>query len=332
LRQSEKPVIYVANKTDDRGRELEANELYEMGLDRLIPVSALHGRGIADLTDAVVEALPASSTVASLDEDEGLTRVALIGRPNAGKSSLVNRLVGNERSLVDDRPGTTRDPVDTRVEFDGHAFSVVDTAGIRRKTRVERGIEAASVIRAIRSMERADVVILLCESNEGITDQDARLLGLCAERGRAIVVGLNKVDLLDKKGRKKAEEDVRVALHFAPWAPVVQISAKTGYGVRDLMAAVQRAAEAFRRRVPTAELNRFFEQVVEHRSPPIHKGRAPRIYYITQAETAPPVFIAVTNAPDHIKESYRRYVMNQIRQSFGFECIPIDLRFRGKRR
>jgi GTP-binding protein len=332
LRQSDKPVLYVANKSDDKGRALEANELYEMGLDHLIPVSALHGRGIAELTEAVVNALPPRPSEEPESDDDGVIRVALIGRPNAGKSSLVNRIAGGERSLVDDRPGTTRDPVDTRVEIDGQAYSIVDTAGIRRKTRVEKGIEGASVLRAIRSMERADVVIVLCESTEGITEQDARLLGLCAERGRAIVVGLNKVDLLDKKGRKKAEEGVRDALRFAPWAPIVQISAKTGYGLRDLMATVKKAGNEFHRRVPTGELNRFFEEVVEHRSPPIHKGRAPRIYYITQAESAPPVFIAVTNAPEHIKESYRRYVMNQIRQSFGFECIPIDLRFRAKRK
>jgi len=332
LRRSEKPVLYVANKADDKDRELAASELYRMGIDRLIAVSALHGRGTAELLQAVVDVLPPVEATADSALPEGVTRVAIIGRPNAGKSSLVNRLAKTERSLVDDRPGTTRDPVDSLVEVDGHTFAMIDTAGIRRRTRVERGVEAASVIRAIRSIERADVVILLCESNEGVTDQEARLLGLCSERGRAIVVGLNKVDLLDRAGRKKVEEDVRLALRFAPWAPIVQLSAKTGTGVRELMATVRRAGEEFSRRVPTGELNRFFEQVVEHRSPPTHKGRAPRIYYITQAQSSPPVFVAVTNAPDHIKESYRRYIVNQIRKSFGFECIPVELRFRAKRR
>jgi GTP-binding protein len=157
-------------------------------------------------------------------------------------------------------------------------------------------------------------------------------MGLVTERGRAVVIGLNKADLLDRPGRRRAEEQVREALRFAPWAPVVELSAKKGWGIGDLMKAVARAADELHRRVPTGELNRFFEQVLAHRAPPTHKGRAPRIYFITQAESAPPVFVAITNAPEHIKESYKRYVVNQIRKSFGFECVPIELRFRGKGR
>jgi len=329
LRRSEKPVLYVANKADDRGKELAANELYEMGVPKLFPVSALHGRGTAELVDALREALPQRAEEPDVALP-GVTRVAVVGRPNAGKSSLVNRLAGSERSLVDHRPGTTRDPIDSLIHYGGHPFLVVDTAGIRRRARVERGVEAASVIRAIRSVERAEVVVLLCEADEGVTEQDARLMGLVAERGRAIVVGLNKIDLTDKAGRKRAEEQVRDALRFAPWAPIVALSAKTGAGIAELMRTVKRAADEFTRRVPTAELNRFFEQVLEHRAPPTHRGRAPRIYYITQAQSAPPVFVAITNAPEHIKESYRRYVVNQIRKSFGFECVPIELAFRGR--
>ena len=173
-------------------------------------------------------------------------------------------------------------------------------------------------------------MVLLCEATEGIAEQDARLMGLVAERGRAVVIGLNKTDLLDKAGRKRAEEQVKDSLRFAPWAPMVQVSAKNGWGVQDLMRTVRRAAEEFDHRVPTAELNRFFATVLEHRAPPTHKGRAPRIYFITQARSSPPVFVAITNAPDHIKESYKRYVVNQIRKSFGFECVPIELVFRGK--
>lgn len=330
LRRSEKPVLYVANKADDKNKALAANELYEMGVPELLPVSALHGRGTAELISALSAVLPRPESEPEPSGDDSVVRVAIVGRPNAGKSSLVNRLAKSERSLVDDRPGTTRDPVDTRVEVDGHPFVVVDTAGIRRRARVERGIEAASVIRAIRAMERADVVVLLCEATEGVAEQDARLMGLIAERGRAVVVGLNKTDLLDKAGRKQAEEQVRDALRFAPWAPLVQLSAKNGWGVGELMRTVRRAADEFKRRVPTAELNRFFTEVLERRAPPTHKGRAPRIYYVTQAQAAPPVFVAVTNAPEHIKESYKRYVVNQIRQRFGFECVPIELRFRGK--
>jgi len=330
LRRSDKPVLYVANKSDDRHKAMVANELYEMGVPTLLPVSALHGRGTAELIAALGAALPVRPAVDEPSTEPGAIRVAIVGRPNAGKSSLVNRLAKSERSLVDDRPGTTRDPVDTRIEIDGQAFIVVDTAGIRRRAKVERGVEAASVIRAIRSMERAQVVVLLCEATEGIAEQDARLMGLVAERGRAVVIGLNKTDLLDKAGRKRAEEQVKDSLRFAPWAPMVQVSAKNGWGVQDLMRTVRRAAEEFDHRVPTAELNRFFATVLEHRAPPTHKGRAPRIYFITQARSSPPVFVAITNAPDHIKESYKRYVVNQIRKSFGFECVPIELVFRGK--
>ncbi|MBI3207132.1 MAG: ribosome biogenesis GTPase Der [Polyangiaceae bacterium] len=330
LRRSEKPVLFVANKSDDRHKAMVANELYEMGVPSLIPVSALHGRGTAELIAALGAVLPPGDPEGEPSADGGAIRVAIVGRPNAGKSSLVNRLAKSERSLVDDRPGTTRDPVDTRIEIDGQAFIVVDTAGIRRRAKVERGVEAASVIRAIRSMERAQVVVLLCEATEGIAEQDARLMGLVAERGRAVVIGLNKTDLLDKAGRKRAEEQVRDSLRFAPWAPLVQVSAKNGWGVQDLMRTVRKAAEEFDRRVTTGELNRFFATVLEHRTPPTHKGRAPRIYFITQARSSPPVFVAVSNAPEHIKESYKRYVINQIRKTFGFECVPIELVFRGR--
>jgi GTPase len=330
LRQSEKPVLYVANKADDPARVLVANELYELGIPKLWPVSALHGLGLAELGQAVVKALPA---LAEKEEPlDDAPHVALIGRPNAGKSSLINRLSGDERSLVDARPGTTRDPVDSRLEFEGNTFLVVDTAGIRKRTRVDGAIEGASVMRAIRSLERAQIVIVVVDASGGVSEQDARLLGLAYERGRAIVVALNKVDLLDRKTRKAAEESVKEALRFAPWAPVISISAKTGFGVSELMKTVKRASEEYQRRVSTAELNRFFETVLAQRSPPTHKGRAPRIFYITQAQSAPPVFVAMSSAPEHIKESYRRFIMNQIRKSFGFECIPIDLKFKGRRR
>jgi GTP-binding protein len=333
LRRSDKKVLFVANKADDPQKALGVAELYELGVPEIIPVSALHGRGTDALIAALVRVLPARVEERPEPEPEQVaTRVAIVGRPNAGKSSLVNRLAGSERALVDARPGTTRDSVDTPLSYDGHRFVVVDTAGIRRRPRVEKGVESASVIRAIRSMERARVVVVLCEANERITDQDARLLGLAIERGRAVVVGMNKIDLLDRDARKRAEKSVHEALRFAPWVPIVGLSAKTGAGVRKLMAAVHRAGEEYSRRVATAELNRFFEQVLAHRAPPTHKGRAPRLYYITQAQTEPPVFVAVTNAPDHVKESYRRYVVNRIREQFGFECVPIELKWRGKRK
>lgn len=331
LRRSGKPVVYAANKSDTAEAEHVAAGLYELGVDRLIPMSALHGRGMAALEEAIAEALPPAAESAPAADGSERPRIALAGRPNAGKSSLLNRLAGSERSLVDANPGTTRDPIDVEIEYGGRPFLVVDTAGIRRRARVESGIEAASVMRSIRAIERAEIVVLMCDASEGVTEQDARLLGLCAERGRGVVVGLNKVDLLDKAGRKQAVEDAEHALSFARWAPIVPLSVKQGFGVADLMGAVGRAADEFKKRVSTGALNRFFEHVLERRPPPTSGGQAPRIYYITQAQSAPPVFVAVSNAPANLTASYRRFVVNQLRKEFGFEAVPIVVRYRKKR-
>ncbi len=330
LRRSGKPVIYAGNKLDNSARELEASELYALGIPSFIPISALHGRGLGELEQALVAALPAPSP--ETETDDAVPKVTLIGRPNAGKSSLINRLAGVERALVDHRPGTTRDPIDTRIEFEGQRYLIVDTAGIRRRSRVDRGVEAISVMSSIRAMERANVVVLMCDAAEKVAEQDARLLGLCAERGRGIVVGLNKLDLLSSKEQKRALEGARDELRFAPWAPIVPLSAKTGHGVSELMRRVSAVYAEFGRRVSTGELNRFFEEVLERRTPPTSGGRAPRVYYITQAETAPPVFVAMSNAPDNIAESYKRFVTNQIRAAFGFEGVPVLVRYRQRAR
>lgn len=328
LRRSHKPVVYAANKIDNPARELEAVDLFGLGVEEIVMISALHGRGTAKLEQALRGKLPPAVRRAEDTLPVDLARVALIGRPNAGKSSLLNRLAGSERCLVDDEPGTTRDPIDSRLTFSGRDYLVVDTAGIRKRARVEHGIEALSVMRAIRAAERAEVVVLVCDANAGVAEQDARLLGLCTEKGRAIVVGLNKMDLLTKQARNRTVEQARIALHFAPWSPLIPISAQTGAGVRKLMATVWKAREEFRRRVPTAELNRFFEQVLERHTPPVSGGKSPRIYYITQAETSPPLFVAVTSAPQAIHPSYRRFVQNQIRKAFDFTSVPILVRFR----
>jgi GTP-binding protein len=331
LRQSEKPVLFVANKVDHRERELAMVDLYALGVDRLFPISALHGRGTGELGAALSEALPKADASAPVAQDS-TPRIALIGRPNAGKSSLLNRLCGEQRALVDDRPGTTRDPVDSEIEFDGRRFIVVDTAGIRRRTHVDQGVEAVSVLRSIRAMSRAQLALVVCDATEGVTDQDLRLLSLCEGRGRAVLVALNKVDLLSAKERSRALENASDAVRFARWVPILPISAKTGRGVRELMRATASASDEYLRRVPTAELNRFFEQVLERRTPPTHGGRAPRIYYITQAQAAPPVFVAISNAPQNIAQSYQRFVTNEIRKHFGFAAIPLRVEYRPKRK
>jgi GTP-binding protein len=329
LRRSSKPVIYLANKADNQARAIEASELYALGIEELYPVSAIHGRGFEKVERAILEHLPPLIPAEETIEDDS-AKIALVGRPNAGKSSLFNHLSGSERALVDDRPGTTRDPVDTRIHYGGRNYLLVDTAGIRRRAKVERGVEAISVMRSIRALERAEVVVLMCDASEGVAEQDARILGLTAERKRALVVGLNKMDLLSPAERKKAEEQARTALHFARWAPIVPLSAKTGHGINTLMERVWTAASEFKRRVPTGELNRFFEQVLLTHPPPTSGGRAPRIYYVTQVQVAPPVFVAVSNAPANIDESYKRFVQNQIRKVFGFESVPVTVHYRGR--
>jgi GTP-binding protein len=339
LRESGKPVIYVGNKADGPGVELEAAELYRLGMEKLIPVSALHNRRIDELLDAIAAAAPPAielteEEIAAEAQETGL-RVAIVGKPNAGKSSLVNRLLGEERMLVDDRPGTTRDPIDSVVERDGKRYVFIDTAGIRRRAKVRKEsdyVEAVSVIQAMRAMERCDVVLLLCDAAEGVAEQDAKILGLAVDRGRAIVVGLNKTDQMDKQALAKAEEDARDKLSFIPWAPVVRLSVKNNRGVGQLVETVTRVAEGFRKRVTTGELNRFFEQVLANRPPPTHNGRAPRIYYVTQAEVGPPLFVVQSNHPEQIHFSYQRYVINQIRKSFGFEGVPVKVRYKPRRR
>jgi len=329
LRRADRPVLFVANKVDGPAQELLLGDHYELGISNLLGVSAMHGRHFGELERAIFERLPAE--VADDDPDDSeLLNIALIGRPNAGKSSLFNRLAGDERSLVDSRPGTTRDPIDRVIDFKGDRFRLVDTAGVRRRTRVERGVEAESVIRSIRAIARAKVIILLCDVTEGVSDQDARLLGLASERGRAAIVGLNKADLLSPVELEERKEKARDSLHFTKDTPIVALSAHSGHGVSQLMRAVKDAGERMGKRISTGELNRFFERVLEAQPPPTRSGRAPRLYYITQSGTHPPTFIVFCSSPEHVAESYRRFVRNQIVSEFDYRAVPIRLFFRGR--
>ena len=336
LRRTDKPVIYVANKADSPRLEAEASDLYRLGMKHLIEISALHGRRVDELEDAIAAALPPPEpppAEAPFDAEE--IRVAVVGKPNAGKSSLVNRLLGEDRMLVDDRPGTTRDPIDAVIVRGGKRFVLIDTAGIRRKAKVTKEqdvVEAVSVMHAIRAMDRCEVAVLLCDAADGVAEQDAKILGLAVDRGRAIVIALNKADLLDKKGLSAAEQAAKDKLSFAPWAPIVHVSAKKGRGVGALLERITALAEAYRKRVPTGELNRFFEQVLLSHPPPTSGGRAPRLYFITQAEASPPLFVVMASDPEKIHFSYRRYVMNQIRETFGFEGVPVRVKYKPRRR
>ncbi len=332
LRRSERPVIYVANKADSPKRDVDAFELYSAGVSDVIPVSALHGRGFEKLEDAILSKLPPPEAEDTLLEDD-IARVAIVGRPNAGKSSLINRLVGQDRLLVDSRPGTTTDAIDTLVEKNGKRYVFVDTAGMRRKRAVSAPVEMTSVMQAIRTIERADVVVLLFDATEGeLSDQDLRIISLAEDRGRAIIVGLNKTDQLNTQAEKKAVQSARERLSFAAWIPVLRLSAKEGRGTSALLDQVDKVYEAFAQRVGTGEVNRFFEEVIEKHPPPVQSNRAVRLYYVSQVGVRPPRFAAVANFPDNIAPSYDRYLKNQLRERFGFEGVPIRVSYKEKRK
>jgi len=334
LRKANKPVIFAANKADSPKLDADAFELYRLGVEKVYPISALHGRGIGELEAAIVEAMPPRRAEAA--DAEGLVpRITITGKPNAGKSSLMNRILGEERMLVDARPGTTRDAIDALVERDGKKYIFVDTAGVRRKGKVTKAsdvVEAASVGAAIGAMERSSVVVLLVDAKEGVAEQDAKILGLANDRGRGMIIALNKIDLLSKSEIAKAEEAAREKISFAPFVPVVHVSAKTGRGLPNLFSTIERVSSAFHTRVPTGELNRFFETVLQTRPPPTSGGRAPRLYYITQAETSPPLFVVISSSPESVHFSYQRFVTNQLRRHFGFEGVPLRVAYREKRR
>ncbi len=321
------PVLVVANKADGRGRELLAHEFYELGLGDPWVISALHGTGSGDLLDAVVERLPPPRP--EVVDDQLAGRIAILGRPNVGKSSLLNAVIGDERSLVTAEPGTTRDPVDTRITFAGKHLLLIDTAGIRRHG-LTRGVEQYSLLRGLRAMERADVGIVVIDAKDGINAQDVHIAGYVVEAGRGLVLALNKWDLLtpEEKEEKVWRRRIRDQLNFAPWAPVSYISAKTGQRVTQPLEVALKVIEERHRRVATPELNRWLRSVLGQRDTPSRKGRQVRVLYATQAESTTPTFVFFVNEPELVHFSYRRFLETQLRQAFGFEGTSIRLVFR----
>jgi GTP-binding protein len=329
LREGEIPVLHVANKADNNAIAQNAMELYTLGIPMLRPISALHGHGIGDLEDALVALFPEAEEPA-VEEEVKIDRIAIVGRPNAGKSSLVNRLLGEERQIVDDRPGTTVDSVDTETVYEGEPIVLIDTAGIRRKRSVEPGLEALAVMQAVRAVERSNVVVLMIDAEQGASEQDARLAGLSIERGRALVIALNKSDLLDEAGRKQAIQQARDTFTFANWVPVQLMSVQSGRGINKLMQTVRQCALAHKKRVSTGEVNRFFEEVLARHPPPTMDNRSVKLYYVTQVQAAPPTFVIASNYPERVHFSYRRYVVNQLREHFGFLGTPVRVMYRGR--
>jgi len=327
LRKSRRPVLVVANKTDGRGGEALAAAFYELGLGDPWPISALHGTGSGDLLDAVVERLPPPQP--EVVDDQLAARVAILGRPNVGKSSLVNAVAGDERSLVTEIPGTTRDPVDSIVDFEGKRVLLVDTAGIRRRG-LTSGVEQYSLLRGLRAMERADIGIVVIDAKDGITAQDVHIAGYVVEAGRGLVLVLNKWDLLtpEEKEEKVWRKKIKEALSFAPWAPVSYISAKTGQRVAQPLQVALKVTEERRRRVATPELNKWLRTLMGQRETPTRHGKRLRVMYATQAESTTPTFVFFVNDPELVHFSYRRFLETQLRQAFGFEGTPIHMVFR----
>lgn len=322
VRRAGVPCLLVANKVDNEVAEMQLADLYALGVGDPLPVSALHGRRSGDLLDAVVAALPDEDEDGGPEPDElAEASVALVGRPNVGKSTLFNRLCGDERSIVHDAPGTTRDAVDTVVSLDGVPFRFVDTAGLRRKARVDDRTEYYSRVRAIQSLERADVALLVIDATAGITTADQKVAEEIVDAGRAAVVLLNKWDLLGREEKLSLADDVEDKLRFIAWAPVLRISARTGYNVVKLRAVLDRVLTNFRRRVPTADLVRTIEQAQAHHTAPMVRGATSRIRYATQARHSPPTFVLFANR--RLGPDYVRFIENRLRDAYDFEGAPL---------
>ncbi len=330
LRRSGKPVVLAANKVDDAPGEPAATSLWSLGLGEPCPVSALHGRGSGDLLDLILDALPATPMEPFGDEG-GPRRVALIGRPNVGKSSLLNKLAGQERVLVDAVAGTTRDPVDELIELGGSVWQFVDTAGIRRRVREAQGADYFAALRTERALERAEVAVVLVDASEPLAEQDLRIVSMVIESGRALVIAYNKWDLVDEDRRKFLDKEIDRQLYTARWAPRVNISAATGWHVDRLVPALGSALDGWETRVQTGRLNGWLSGLVAATPPPVRGGKQPKILFATQAGVRPPHFVLFTSG--FLQAGYRRFIERRLREEFGFTGSPVQvtMRLREKR-
>lgn len=330
LRRAEKPVLLVANKADNERRVQEALEFYELGLGDIHPITALHNRGVGDLLDEVVEKLPPE---APEPEREDAVRIALLGRPNVGKSTLFNRLLGQERAIVSPVAGTTRDALDTEIFWEEQKVILIDTAGLRRRGRIQQGVEKYSALRTLKAAERADVALLLIDALDGITAQDAHIAGLIKQQGVSTVVLVNKWDAVEPEVKREGlhlEAIVRERLKFLPYIPILFISALTGRNVHQVIPMALEIADARHVRIATGLLNDVMQEALLEHAPPSKRGRKMKLYYVTQPETTPPTFVFFINDPSLVHFSYRRYLENVIRDElFPFPGTPLNLVFRG---
>ncbi|MBS3757886.1 MAG: ribosome biogenesis GTPase Der [Desulfobacterales bacterium] len=320
------PLIHAVNKIDSEAREERCYPFYELGVETLFPISSAHGYGIYDLLDELTAKLPA----AEAEPETDAVRIAVIGRPNVGKSSLVNRILGEDRVLVSSQPGTTRDAIDTEFSVNGRRYIFIDTAGIRRKSRVSKKIEKYSIIKALKSIERSDVVLILLDGHEGITDQDVKIAGYAFEQGRGCIFVLNKWDIVEKDSRtmQRMMDWLRSEAKYLSFAPVLTVSALTGKRVRKIFEVVDTVYDQYSRRIATASLNKIIEQATCRTEPSLFRGKRLKFYYATQVSTRPPTFVCFVNFPEGVHFSYRRYLINQIRSETGLDQVPVRLYFR----
>jgi GTP-binding protein len=326
LRPLSQPVFFAVNKIDGVEQEVGLYDFYNLGIEKLYPISAEHRYGISDLLDDLTEILP--KTIA--EETGDVVRLAVVGKPNVGKSSLINRILGQKRLLVSDTPGTTRDAIDSVCDINGKPYLIIDTAGIRRKARVSKKLEKFSIIKALRSLDRCDVALIVIDAHQGITEQDINIAGYAFDRGCGCILLLNKWDLVEKdsKTAKGYYDRLRMEAKFLSFAPIITISALTGKRVFRIFDIVEEVFIQYTLRVGTGQLNRIFEQAITQNEPSLYRGRRLKFYYATQVSTRPPTFVCFVNYPDAVHFSYRRFLINQIRVKAGLDKTPIRIIFR----
>jgi len=326
LRPLSQPVFFAVNKIDGAEQESRLYDFYSLGIEKLYPISAEHRYGISDLLDDLTEILPKTVT----EEAGDVVRLAVVGKPNVGKSSLINRILGQKRLLVSDMPGTTRDAIDSLCKINEKPYLLIDTAGIRRKARVSKKLEKFSIIKALRSLERCDVALIVIDAHQGITEQDINIAGYAFDRGCGCIFLLNKWDLVEKdtKTAKEYYDRIRMEAKFLSIAPIITISALTGQRVFKLFDIVEEVFKQYTLRVGTGQLNRIFEQAIVQNEPSLYRGRRLKFYYATQISTRPPTFVCFVNYPEAVHFSYKRYLMNQIRDKAGLDKTPIRIIFR----
>ena len=331
LRKSHKPVLLVVNKVDSFAKfEMDVYEFYNLGIGEPIPVSSANRQGLGDMLDAIVRLFPTQETE---QEEEDIPKIAIVGKPNVGKSSLINRLLGEERLIVSDIAGTTRDAVDTRVTFQGKDYIFIDTAGLRRKAKVKEEIERYSVLRTVSAVDRADVAVIMIDASEGVTEQDARIAGIAHEKGKGIIIAVNKWDAIEKDDKTiyKHTARIREVLSYMPYAQLVFISARTGLRIGRLFETLDAVIENQNLRIQTGVLNEILSEAIALNQPPTDKGRRLKIYYITQVAVKPPTFVLFVNDKELMHFSYTRYLENQIRNTFGFGGTPLKFIIRERK-